>query len=70
MNSGLGERMGTHEDLVYDLAHTVLSGNGCDYRKLKTVCPEFAEEIAEAVRELRRNVPKYRDVKVAGLDDE
>ena len=70
MNSGLGERMGTHEGTVYDLAHTLFSGDGCDYRRLKTICPEFAEEIAEAVRVLRRNVPKYRDVKIPGLDDE
>ncbi|NMD86288.1 hypothetical protein HF882_06785 [Victivallis vadensis] len=70
MNSGLGERMGTHEDLVYAIAHTLLGGEGCDYRKIKAASPEFGEELVEAIRVLRENVPEYRDVKVPGLDEE
>ncbi len=68
MNSGLGERMGTHESEVYNWAHSTLCGH-VDFKKLREVAPNCSKEVIEAIRVLRRNVPEYRDVKVPGLDD-
>ncbi len=69
MNSGLKERMGTHEDEMYAFARAFLHGGG-DFRKFKEVVPEAVDEIVEAIRVLRRNQPKYREVKIPGLDGE
>ena len=69
MNSGLGERMGTHESEIYNWAHSNLCGH-VDFKKFRKIAPNCSKEVIEAIRELRRNVPKYREVKIPGLDDE
>ncbi len=71
---GFKERMcGTHEDHIYDIAHTILYSSPQDYKYLAIKNPECIAEIAEAINKLRspgsKYYEEYKDVHVPGLDD-